>query len=153
MTTTPECANPHCNQPPRITGHCAACYHHLRRTGQDRPEHLCQTIDHGDAQQDLIDIIDRFTARLRIDPTTDCWLWTGAVTTRGYGRMTIDGLTTSTHRFAYQMLVGPIPPATVIDHLCERKRCCNPDHLEPVTQGENARRYRRNHPDPWSMPA
>lgn len=152
-----ECRNPNCTQRPRITGLCVACYHYLRRTGEDRPTRLCDSLAHdgGDAQQDLIDIVERFLAQVHIDPDSDCWIWTGASTTRGYGRMTIDGTTTSTHRFAYQMLVGPIPPGNVIDHLCERQRCCNPDHLEPVTQAENIRRYHRNHPgkSDWSLPA
>ena len=28
----------------------------------------------------------------------------------------------------------------VVDHLCRKRRCCNPDHLEQVTQAENIRR-------------
>lgn len=153
IRTRPECANPHCEQHPRITGLCVACYHYLRRTGNDRPAHLCDSAAHdgGDAQQDLIDIVERFIARVHIDPDTDCWIWRGAGTSRGYGRMTIDGQTIQTHRFAYSMLVGPIPPREVIDHLCEQKRCCNPDHLEIVTREENVRRYHRNHPGTWSL--
>jgi hypothetical protein len=27
-----------------------------------------------------------------------------------------------------------------LDHLCRNRRCCNPDHLEPVTSDENKRR-------------
>lgn len=155
MTRKADCTNPNCVQRARITGLCVACYHYLRRTGEDRPTHLCDSLAHdgGDAQQDLIDLIERFTARLETNHPDDCWTWTGAISDRGYGRMTIEGQTVHTHRFAYQMLVGPIPPGLVIDHLCENKRCCNPDHLDAVTQGENVRRYHRNHPGQWSMPA
>jgi hypothetical protein len=37
-------------------------------------------------------------------------------------------------------LVGPILDGLVIDHLCSVRRCCNPDHLEAVTNAENTRR-------------
>ena len=37
------------------------------------------------------------------------------------------------------MLVGD-PGDLVIDHLCHNKTCCNPSHLEAVTQGANVRR-------------
>ncbi len=66
--------------------------------------------------------------------TTDgCWYWTGAVTSKGYGSVAAGGKVVSTHRRAYELLVGPIPDGLQIDHLCENKRCCNPAHLEAVT--------------------
>jgi hypothetical protein len=44
------------------------------------------------------------------------------------------------HRWMYEQKIGPIPKGLVIDHLCRNTRCVNPDHLEPVTRGENTRR-------------
>lgn len=41
------------------------------------------------------------------------------------------------HRFAYELIVGPIKPGLQIDHLCRVRRCCNPEHLEPVTRKVN----------------
>jgi hypothetical protein len=48
----------------------------------------------------------------------------------------------SPHRFAYELLVGPIPAGLVLDHLCRNRLCVNPNHLEPVTNSENPRRGR-----------
>jgi hypothetical protein len=52
------------------------------------------------------------------------------------------------HRLAYQLTMGQIPDGLVIDHLCRNRRCCNPAHMEPVTNGENVHRgngiYARN---------
>jgi hypothetical protein len=47
------------------------------------------------------------------------------------------GKLASTHRTMYEHAKGPIPAGLVIDHLCRQPRCCNPDHLEAVTQREN----------------
>jgi hypothetical protein len=76
----------------------------------------------------------------RTDMGPDCWLWTGAVDAKGYGRvLTPDGHRPA-HRLAYELAVGPIPDGLVIDHLCRTPGCINPDHLEPVTRRENTLR-------------
>lgn len=67
----------------------------------------------------------------------DCWLWQRRLTSRGYGQMRgFDGQVSS-HRFAYELLVGPVPEGLQLDHLCRNRACCNPAHLEPVTVREN----------------
>ena len=44
------------------------------------------------------------------------------------------------HRASYELAKGPIPDGMHLDHLCRVTCCINPDHLEPVTNRENARR-------------
>jgi hypothetical protein len=44
-------------------------------------------------------------------------------------------------RFIYEEVVGPIPAAHELHHRCENPRCVNPDHLEPVTRAEHAKRH------------
>lgn len=78
--------------------------------------------------------------RYEVDPDSGCWLWTGFVDKTGYGtRSPGAGVPGSrlAHRQFYELLVGPIPPGLVIDHLCRVRHCVNPEHLEPVTQREN----------------
>lgn len=79
----------------------------------------------------------RFWAK--VEKTEACWLWTGARGRAGYGHFwsTAARQMTTAHRFAYELLVGPIPPGLQIDHLCRNRRCVRPDHLEPVTTREN----------------
>lgn len=80
----------------------------------------------------------RFFAK--VDKTGDCWLWTGCLTHGGYGQLTSENRKWSAHRFAYSLLVGPIPEGLDLDHLCRVRNCVNPAHLEPVTRAENLHR-------------
>lgn len=76
----------------------------------------------------------------KVDTSGDCWLWLAGVDRNGYGRYNDQGRTTFAHRFAYQQIKGDIPNGLVLDHLCRVITCVNPEHLEPVTIGENVRR-------------
>lgn len=90
-------------------------------------------------------LLERLMARVVKDDATGCWIWTGALV-KGYGRIGRGRAGTgqvATHRAAYEMLRGYIPAGFHLDHLCRNPPCCNPDHLEPVTPAENARRYGR----------
>ena len=66
-----------------------------------------------------------------------CWLWTGHALKGGYRQINVKGRTMLAHRWAYELLVGPIPDGLTLDHLCRNPSCVNPRHLEPVTMREN----------------
>lgn len=75
-----------------------------------------------------------------VDKTDSCWLWTGKKT-QGYGRFFItEKRAVQAHRYAYELLVGPILPGLTIDHLCRVHNCVNPAHMEPVTKRINTLR-------------
>lgn len=69
-----------------------------------------------------------------------CWEWGRAISAAGYGMFWWEGKVKLTHRLAYEMMVGKIPAGLVLDHLCKNTKCCNPAHLEPVTQKINVYR-------------
>ena len=71
---------------------------------------------------------------------TDCWIWSGTLNNKGYGRVAIAGKGQYAHRAMYEQEVGPIPDGYEIDHLCRVRACINPAHLEAVTHSENLRR-------------
>lgn len=101
---------------------------------------------HGDPLKGgrLETVVERFWSR--VHKTETCWLWTGAVSSNGYGAFSTGSTTddslkqVSAHRYVYELLKGAISDGLTIDHLCRVRNCVNPDHLEMVTQRENTRR-------------
>lgn len=73
-----------------------------------------------------------------------CWVWTGSLDRNGYGRFkaTICGRKRnfSAHRAAWLCLRGSIPYPLIPDHLCRNRACCNPEHMELVSNSVNVLR-------------
>lgn len=82
---------------------------------------------------------DRFWAKVDVEPG-QCWEWTAARGAHGHGVFNPGTRQVKAYRYAWEILVGPIPDGLVLDHLCRNPPCVNPDHLEPVTPRENWRR-------------
>lgn len=79
--------------------------------------------------------------RVLIDDTSGCWNWTTTpFQNSGYGRIKVVGRVMVAHRFAWEVLRGPIPQGMQLDHLCRNRRCVNPEHLEVVTPRTNVLR-------------
>lgn len=100
----------------------------------------------------------RFMAKLDMDGPVPpdaslgpCWLWTGAVTEKGYGLFRVsDKVTMLAHRWIWQHCNGEIPDGYEVDHVCHEwdvcrldnfdcihRLCVNLDHLAAVTHAEN----------------
>lgn len=82
-----------------------------------------------------------------------CWPAVNAPSTNGYVQFMYLGEQNQIHRFVYELVYGSIPEGFVVDHTChnsdpdckggkgcEHRKCCNPNHLEAVTQRENVAR-------------
>lgn len=86
---------------------------------------------------------ERFWSRVDRTDIGGCWPWTMSCGSHGYGQIgwRTDGKvhTALAHRVAYMLEVGPIPDGLTVDHLCRQRRCCNPRHLQLLTNIENAR--------------
>ncbi len=85
-------------------------------------------------------------AALITECSTGCWEWRGNRDDDGYGRVVRDGRYWLPHRLTYTLLAGTIPLGRVLDHLCRNPPCCNPGHLDPVTNRINVLRGRRSNP-------
>lgn len=74
--------------------------------------------------------------------STPCRIFDGCLTTEGYGRIYLDGVsrTGRVHRIVYEHYYGPIPEGFEPDHLCRQRDCCEITHLEAVPHRENVMR-------------
>lgn len=81
----------------------------------------------------------RIVNKIDMRSPEDCWEW-NAAKDNGYGKIRVAGSTVCAHRVVYELFVEPIPEGLQLDHLCRNPSCVNPDHLEPVTNRENAMR-------------
>jgi hypothetical protein len=137
---------PECGRiPKRITaGKCGACYERARHgRGYRRWPALDPEI--AAVLLQVPGTSRTFARRVfsNIDASGDCWEWTGAPDSNGYGVIGRGLRGTSdipAHRAVWQLLVGPIPDGMTYDHLCRNHACVNPDHGEIVTRGVNTMR-------------
>lgn len=68
-----------------------------------------------------------------------CLVWTGLVDAAGYGFLNVNGRRVKTHRLAFTLRAGPIPPDKKVCHHCDVPACCAPRHLFLGTTLENNR--------------
>lgn len=67
-----------------------------------------------------------------------CWLWTGSVNNRGYGRINRCGKSVYAHRVSYELAFGSIEDGMSVCHGCDTPACVRPSHLFVGTQKQNS---------------
>lgn len=84
----------------------------------------------------------RLFNKIIIDNKSGCWNWQGAKDYQGYGQGFYRGRKERVHRIIYAFFKGKIPRGKIqqLDHLCRNTSCCNPNHLELVSQKVNVLR-------------
>ena len=70
-----------------------------------------------------------------------CWLFQRAVTHSGYGLIRNPaGGHVYVHKLVFESESGTLQEGAVVDHLCRKRSCCNPEHLELVSVEVNTLR-------------
>lgn len=116
-----------------ICARCKAPFHRWVTKGQYVRKfctHSCATTRRGTPEKRFFDRVEK--------QANGCWLWTGNKNNYGYGFIWINGKDITTHRFAYQHFIGPIPKGLLVRHRCDTPSCVNPEHLQCGTNLDNS---------------
>jgi len=82
-------------------------------------------------------LAERFWSKVDRSGESECWPWTGAKNTDGYGIIRGDVSLARAHRVAWELVNGSIPDGMEVCHRCDNPSCCNPAHGFLGTQSDN----------------
>lgn len=90
-------------------------------------------------------ILAKLVGNYWVCPTSGCWLWLNEINRNGYGTFIVrpkpgQRKRKMAHIEMYVQVKGEYDRSLLLDHLCRVRKCCNPDHLEPVTPKINTER-------------
>ncbi|WP_226043451.1 HNH endonuclease [Natrinema sp. DC36] len=91
----------------------------------------------------------RFWSKVNDGDHDECWEWTAALSSTGYGSIYFEGRYQNAQRVAYTLENGD-PGDQMILHHCDNRKCVNPEHLYAGDASDNMQDMwdRERHPEP-----
>ncbi len=67
-----------------------------------------------------------------------CWIWERCYGSHGYGQITFQTKSMTTHTASYKVHKGDVPTGMFVLHNCGNRGCINPEHLYLGTAKQNS---------------
>jgi hypothetical protein len=97
----------------------------------------------------IIPLAERLSKLTSRNEETGCLFYTGHIDKYGYGQISVNGKTKTTHKVAWELANGAVPEGLCVCHSCDIKfpagskdnrKCCEVSHLYLATARENTER-------------
>lgn len=94
---------------------------------------------------------ERFWSKVDKRGPKECWPWTGALTSAGYGNFGVClGKNSLATRLMFAFTRGEVPEDKFVCHSCDNRKCVNPSHLWLGTHTDNMQDMLKKNRGRWA---